>query len=186
MESALAQQHAGGAPLPEPAPLQYAPLPVTGPGRHYFASTASACAVIEGNIPAACCSMSRRNLPPVLWRSRRRQRWPCRTACARSTGYKLDGTQMAGRAKVLLAELKSKTESVVAAQQEAATQAGLVQTYSAEIKELEAPAEVLFFSGQCSYRGRCTFDWLPQVRLGVVFGCHNCQRCTLRHSRWLC
>ncbi len=88
MESALAQQHAGGVPLPEPAPLQHAPLPVTCPGRHFFASTASACAVIEGNIPAACCSMSRRNLPPVLWRSRRRQRWPCRTACARSTGYK--------------------------------------------------------------------------------------------------
>lgn len=66
---------------------------------------------------------------------------------------------MAGRAKVLLAELKSKTESVVAAQQEAATQAGLVQTYSAEIKKLEAPTEVRFFSGQCSCCGRCSFDW---------------------------
>ena len=66
---------------------------------------------------------------------------------------------MAGRAKVLVAELKSKTESAVAAQQEASTQAGLVQTYSAEIKKREAPTEVRFFSGQCSCCGRCSFDW---------------------------
>jgi len=33
---------------------------------------------------------------------------------------------MAGRAKVLVAEQKAKTDSVVAAQQEVATQAGLV------------------------------------------------------------
>ncbi len=66
---------------------------------------------------------------------------------------------MAGRAKVLMAELRSKADSVVAAQQEASTQAGLVQTYSAEIKKREAPTEVRCFSGQCSCCGRCSFDW---------------------------